>query len=745
LQLTFAPDLADEDVDAVADLAVELGLSARRRYVMPCHSPEPKVAIVRPLFSRLAIIRRMRRSRTRRPAAIYAVLQVVAVGLALWLSKHFEVARLSATMIALAPTLPAACLAWFAYRDDRREAAADTDATVKRLAAVVAAAETRQRAQLIGPGAHRIDVTFHQRTEPANNATGAAAHGRLTNIVSYYQNLSPARLAITGEPGAGKTLLALDLILGLLTHPCRTHTDPVPVRFSLADWNTDQPLQEWLAHQLHQQFRDQGITLADATTLVDGYHVLPILDGLDEMDTDATPAGRRRAARVLDKLNAYQDPTGSAPVVLTCRTTQYEELAILDLRMREATRIQLDPVTSSQATAYLTARSTSPGRWRPVIDTFTIAPGGTLARSLATPWRLNLAATAYEERHPDTLTYLREPDHLLTLASPSAVRDHLLARYLPAAAHQHPTHPNRYRPDQTHHWLAALATHLATTASPSTASSTDIVLHQLWPMAGLRRVRTADTLLAALLTLAFTPLFLSQVSIGFSPRQLFGASGAVLLALGTTWQASRTLVPEPQTFQLQRLRSPTHRRQLARTIAGGLALGLAGGLTLGPAIGLAFMLAFGLTSGLALGLTSGLALGPVLGLALGLASGLTAHLKDAPPTDPRHPVRDDLAFGLALGLGLGLAFGLAGHVVGRGLGLVLVLGLAVGLAFGLYWLAGAGRRYLVFLLCIRGRLPWRLGAFLHWAYEAGLLRISGVAYQFRHRELQDWLTAHPTP
>ncbi|MGW7513904.1 NACHT domain-containing protein [Streptomyces massasporeus] len=687
----------------------------------------------------------MRRSRTRRPAAIYAVLQVVAVVFALWLSKHFEVARLSATMIALAPTLPAACLAWFAYRDDRREAAADTDATVKRLAAVVAAAETRQRAQMIGPGAHRIDVTFHQRTEPANNATGAADHGSLTNIVSYYQNLSPARLAITGEPGAGKTLLALDLILGLLTHPGRTDTDRVPVRFSLADWNTDHPLQEWLAHQLHQQFRDQGITLADATTLVDGYHVLPVLDGLDEMDTDATPAGRRRAARVLERLNAYQDPTGSAPVVLTCRTTQYEELAILDLRMREATRIQLDPVTSSQATAYLTARSTSPGRWRPVIDTFTTAPGGTLARSLATPWRLNLAATAYEERHPDTLTYLREPDHLLTLASPSAVRDHLLARYLPAAAHQHPTHPNRYRPDQTHHWLAALAAHLATTASASTASSTDIVLHQLWPMAGFRRVRTADTLLAALLTLAFTTLLLSQVSIGFSPRQLFGASGAVLLALGTIWQASRTLVPEPQTFQLQRLRSPTHRRQLARTIAFMLAFGLAGGLATGLAVGLAFMLALGLAGGLATGLAVGLALGLAFGLAIGLALGLTAPLKDAPPTDPRHPVRDDLAFGLALGLGLGLAFGLAGHVLGRTLGLMLVLGLAVGLAFGLYQLAGAGRRYLVFLLCIRGRLPWRLGAFLHWAYDAGLLRISGVAYQFRHRELQDWLTAHPAP
>ncbi|NBE94510.1 MULTISPECIES: hypothetical protein [unclassified Nonomuraea] len=30
-----------------------------------------------------------------------------------------------------------------------------------------------------------------------------------------------------------------------------------------------------------------------------------------------------------------------------------------------------------------------------------------------------------------------------------------------------------------------------------------------------------------------------------------------------------------------------------------------------------------------------------------------------------------------------------------------------------------------------------------WWFGAGLLRISGTAYQFRHRELQDYLAAHP--
>ncbi|MEU4171818.1 NACHT domain-containing protein [Streptomyces sp. NPDC026665] len=690
----------------------------------------------------------MKRSRTSQVAVVYTVLQVATVALVLWLSKHFQVARLSVTLVALAPTVPGAFLALAAYLADRRDAAADTGGKLKALAAAVDAAETLQRAQLIGPGAHRIDVAFHHHTEPANNAVGAAPDGRLTDIVAYYQRLRPARLVITGEPGAGKTLLALDLLLGLLV-PVPADTEPVPVRFSLASWDTGRPLQKWLAHQVHQQFRDQGITLADAAALVDQHRILPVLDGLDEMDTDATPVGRRRAARALQELNKFQDRKGSAPVILTCRTTQYQELAALDLRMREAARIQLDPVTPDQATAYLTARSTNPDRWTPVIDALTTAPGGTLARSLATPWRLNLAVTAYEDRHPDDQTYFRNPDHLLTLASPSAVRDHLLALYLPAAAHQHPTRPNRYSPDQTHRWLAALAAHLGTITPASTASSTDFVLHQLWPMAGARRVRTAETLLVAFLalvvsTLLLSTLPLSQVPITFSARQRLGASAFVLFGLAAIRQASRPLVPEPQTFQLQRLRSPIGRHQLARTFAIALAFVLACGLVGGVAGGLIG----GRHGVIPLGLAAALGAGLAAGSAFGSAVGFENRLEDAPPTDPRHLVRDDFALGFTVGfvgglaLGLMLAFGLGG---GPPFAFKFTVGLAAGLALGLYGFTGAGRRYLVFLFCIRGRLPWRLGTFLNWAYEAGLLRISGVAYQFRHRELQDWLTAHSVP
>ncbi|KAK1177909.1 NACHT domain-containing protein [Streptomyces sp. NBS 14/10] len=672
-------------------------------------------------------------------------MQATAAALALWLSKQFQVARLAATAVTLAPTLPVAYLAWEAYRADRAEAAADTDAKAKTLAAAVAAAEARQRAQLIGPGAHRINLTFTHQPEPANNATGAHPQGHLTDIVAYYQTLQPARLVITGEPGAGKTLLALELILGLLTHSDRADADPVPVRCSLASWDTARPLPDWLADQIHEQFRDSGLSLADAKRLVQEYRILPVLDGLDEMDSATTPTARR-AAQALQQLNAYQDPTGSAPIVLTCRTAQYTELAALDVRMREAARIELATVAPAQATDYLAARTTSPDRWAPVLDTLTTAPGGTLAQALSTPWRLNLAATAYEERHPDTLTYLRHPDHLLTLASPSAVGDHLLALYLPAATSQHPTRPGRYQPDQAHRWLAALAHHLATTSS---GSGTDIVLHQLWSMADPRRVRTADALLAGLLGLftfaaLFSALFLAQRPFGSSDSDLPGAVLMTLPWLLAVRAASRAAVPTPQAARLQRLQSLADFRRLAGNLGLGLALAFSAGLVDG--------LMFGLAAWRVDRLVFGLVVGLVVGLILWFVDLTEPLTSDVAPTDPRYPVRDDLVVGLAAGLAFGLVSGfvfvlIAGLEASLVPGLLpeLVVGLAAGLAVGLYLSTGAGRRYVVFLCCSRGRLPRRLGAFLHWAYGAGLLRISGLAYQFRHRELQDWLATHPQP
>ncbi|HEY5835140.1 NACHT domain-containing protein, partial [Streptomyces sp.] len=514
-------------------------------------------------------------------------------------------------------------------------------------------------------------------------------------------------------------------------------TDPVPVRLSLANWDTSQPLQAWLAEQISERFSERGISMTDARALIEHNRVLPVLDGLDEMDATGTPVARRRAARAVERLNAYQNALGSAPLVLTCRTAQYGELAAADVRMREAARIEIEPVDNVRAIAYLNVRITNPDRWRPVLATLVSNHGGPLARSLDTPWRLNLAATVYEERDPGTLAYLRDPADLCALASPRAVRDHLLERYLPAAVSQHPARPNRYTARQTQKWLAQLATHLARTTP---AAGTDLVLHQLWPMAGPKRVRTADTLPVALLILTYLYLLARYIrTSGSTLHELAGAMPPVLVGILALWRARSASVPPPRTGQLHRLRSPGRDLQLGQTTVFGLAIGVATGLMGGLTGGLVFGLTWGLAGGLTAAVTLGLT-GPAADTAP--RSGFT------PPTDPRHPIRDDLLFGLTFVLVFAVTAVLIVEFTGptggptSRLGVGLAGGLTGGASLGMYLLGGAGRRYVSFLCCSRGRLPWRLGAFLHWAYGAGLLRVSGMAYQFRHRELQDWLVSH---
>jgi len=73
----------------------------------------------------------------------------------------------------------------------------------------------------------------------------------------------------------------------------------------------------------------------------------------------------------------------------------------------------------------------------------------------------------------------------------------------------------------------------------------------------------------------------------------------------------------------------------------------------------------------------------------------------------------------------------------------LPFGLMLGLGLGLTVFANAWTRYqvTVVIIAVRQQGPLRFGAFLDWAHQAGLLRVSGLAYQFRHRQLQDWLTS----
>ncbi|MFD5017146.1 NACHT domain-containing protein [Streptomyces chartreusis] len=653
-------------------------------------------------------------------SAGFGVGQLLAVLLALGLSRHYHLGSTAAVLVAVLPTLPGAYLSWAAYRADRAEAAADLDIQARALAAMVKASERDQVAQLLGAGGQRINVAFQYVQQGAGDAEGAASRGKLSDVLAFYQRLRPGRLVITGEPGAGKTLLALQLLLDALNDRQRTDADPVPVRVSLASWDTAKTLTVWLAEQIHQRYAGQGITAADAYALVHRRRVLPVLDGLDEMDT-TTAVGRQRAAAALSELNAYQVVEGSAPLVLTCRSQQYNDLAAVDLWTGHSARVEIQSVKAVDAAAYLAARTAldqATDRWQPVLHTLSTDPFGTLAGALATPWHLNLAATVYSQRDPHTRNYVRDPADLLALPSPAGVREHLLARHIEAATAQH---PGPYTPDQVHQWLGRLARHL--TGPTGTAPTTDLVLHQLWSLPGPRRVRTANALItAALLAVAAAAVLLSYPS----DSSRVGVMGFAVLALVPVAEAARGSASLPAPIRRPRLSDAVQRRQLRQSLGPSLALVLT--ITWVGALG------YGLKLALLLGLP--------LAFAVVMSAFRTTDGENLPvlPSDPRRQLRDTLLIELpaALLMGLGIA--------AFGLGRVGVDGLVIGLMLTALLAHYAAGRYLAFLCVCRGRiLPWRLGAFLNWCYDAGLLRISGIAYQFRHRELQDWLADHPDP
>ncbi|WP_105973694.1 NACHT domain-containing protein [Streptomyces geranii] len=591
------------------------------------------------------------------------------------------------------------------------------------LAKQVESGESGVWRQLLGDDTRRINLAYALHPAAVRQAAAPAA-GRLTadgpgavtlpDIVTYYRATRPLRLVVTGAAGAGKTVLALELLLALIDG--RKDDDPVPVRIPLSRWDTErQSLPELLQQRLTEAY-DWPADLAAG--LVRHHLILPVLDGLDEMDplVNGSPdPAAPRATAVVRALNAYQHGRNAGPLILTCRTRHYDALT-LHTGVLDAARIAVAPVDTDDARAYLEDRALDAARWQPLLNHLSVHLGGSLATTLSTPWRLCLTATVY---HHDG-----NPGELLTLPDADTLDRHLLARYIPAATRA-ALNPHGYTPQDVHRWLHHLTTHLnpvgiLPVTAPQGAEATDLVLHELWPLAGRTRVRATHALITTLTVLTALPLAWT------APQRLTGLLAGAISGFAALAGVLTVIAPSSPASPANPLGTPRGRRELAVGVAVGLTLGLTAWLTIGLTIGLTAWLTVGLALGLTVAFTVGLAGKPginlgagalirsdaLAGLTVGLTFGLTAGL----------------TFGLTIGLAVGLAFGLAS-------------GLTVGLTVG----AMASWRYSVFLLCSCRRLPFRLGLFLDWAVTAGLMRYSGPAYQYRHRELQHWLRQHPQP
>ncbi|MER8045324.1 NACHT domain-containing protein [Streptomyces sp. NPDC094032] len=589
-----------------------------------------------------------------------------------------------------------------------RRADEDEAAAVARLAREVKAIGEPQWMSSLGGDLKAIDVTFAFRPYAGARAAAlpASPAGRLEKVVEDYRGLRPRRLVITGEPGAGKTLLARKFVMEL--NRVRAADEPVPVLVALADWDTGEPFRAWLTRHLE---RDYGLPAASARRVVAARMVLPVLDGLDEMDPAGTPAAGSRAGLALEALSRHQDGTEPAPLVLTCRSREYDALEADGVHILDAARIEIDPVTPDRARDFLTLRGARrPDRWAPLLDELRDRPTGVPARALSTPWRLTLAAVAYERDG--------DPGELLRARTEGEAADLLLARFIGASG------TGRYAPERVHRALHTLAVLLG--------PGTDVAPLELgryaprWLIGGFMGVVGVAGAAAQGLV-----LWSGWWSTAYSTVTLLSLLFTAFLAWHVVRRGpGRSLV----TLPTPRLGSPLWGVGLRRILARPLRSW--------PGLLLTSLLLLTLWQSARLGFGARGSLVLLAFMLVGLGFVLTFQVSDeldATAVGPVGPLRGQLALtGLVLA-GVAVAVETWRAIpLSEAAPTVLLLVMSPAMVAGFL-------TYGLFLLVNARRLPLRFARFLEWSVAAGLMRTSGAAYQFRHREFQEWLVRHPAP
>lgn len=194
-------------------------------------------------------------------------------------------------------------------------------------------------------------------------------------LATGYADVPSGRLVLLGEPGAGKTVLAVLLTLGLLD--ARRDGCPVPVLLSVSSWDpVCQALDDWTVDTLATAYYNGQVDIA--RTLLDRGLLLPVLDGLDEI-----PESARRSA-----IRGINHALGSdRPIVVTCRSAEYEDVIRGGAPvLLQAPVVEMQPVSVADVVAYLDDVVWPKGvDWRPVFKRLRPDPTDPLAEAWPTP------------------------------------------------------------------------------------------------------------------------------------------------------------------------------------------------------------------------------------------------------------------------------------------------------------------------------------------------------------------------
>ena len=550
--------------------------------------------------------------------------------------------------------------------------------------------------------------------------------GSGNHLVKMLAQVPTGRLVVLGEPGAGKTMLMVRLVLDLLAS--RTSGAPVPVLASLASWNpSEEDLHGWMADQLAidspSLAAEPGMERSDwIAALFSAGLILPILDGLDEIPEQVR-------GQAITQINDLLRP--GEQLILTCRTGPYRDAVrppdSADITVRAAAVIQLCPLDAADVSRYLRddgAGVGAPARWDPVLATLgTHAPAG---RALVTPLMVGLARTIYNPGPGEHTAELRDPAELCRMRDRAAVEAHLFDAFILAAYRSRPA--RRWDTRQAETWLVSLARHLETTIG-----SPDLAWWQLvkaGPSASLRLAAGLTAAIAAGVAAGLVTGHAAGLGAGLAAGFLFGFWGAV----GSAAAAARKNNPGPAQGvggRVVAIWMPVFWAGVAAVAAGVIAFGH---WLLLAAIPFDFVLYRILLPRVAVRELGDL--------------NEAASPRGVLARDRRAAFHTAVVFGFLFVCLFGAIITI---IVGFEVG--FVPGFAFGLAFPIYlglYFSLVGTTWPSYVL-VRGwlalhhRLPWRLMNFLADAHQRGVLRQVGSAYQFRHIELQHRLATRPQP
>ena len=585
------------------------------------------------------------------------------------------------------------------------------------------------------------------------------------------------RLVVLGEPGSGKTMLMVRLVLDLLTR--RAGGGPVPILASLASWNpADQNLHGWLGATLitdHPALADpppDGMQEpTQAAALLNSGLIVPILDGLDEI-----PEQVRGPA--ISRINDALRP--GVQLVVTCRTQQYRDVVRppggVEVTLRGAAAVQLRPLDADAVRDYLCDSAPGPvarTRWAPVLAVLgTETPAG---QALRMPLMVGLACAIYNPRPGGHAGKLPDPAELCDFADRSSVEAHLFDAFIPAAYQHDPA--DRWKAQDAERWLVFLARHLERKiAGPDLA---------WWK---LRQAMSSTLLDPGLWAIIGAGLWLIVgAGLGFGVADwlkvgFWGSIGAGLGAgvIGPVFVLSGDSIFDPDSPFASKKTSEEPSRGMRISVfglVGGLGGGFIVGLLAGLCVGIPLYVGGLIISGVVFGFRAAghggirtalvgrdpgttvtqAGISAIIGAALvtALVMGLEHGLKAVPgdltaAESPQTVLARDRWAALRLMLVTGVMAGVLAGIAGS-----LAFGIAGSLAFGIAGGLGAGLfvsgtrtawpSYIATIgwLALHHRLPWSLMDFLADARERGILRQAGTVFQFRHIDLQHRLATRP--